>query len=83
MNDTETEAETLERLEAALRRIGELARLPKTTGSPAGGAIAAGGVAGGAPAGPEIDREALLHSLDLLITRLRNGLELPKPSPVE
>ncbi len=78
MNDTETEAETLERLEAALRRIGELARLPKTTGSPAAGAVA-----GGAPAGPEIDREALLHSLDLLITRLRNGLELPKPSPVE
>jgi len=78
MNDTETEAETLERLEAALRRIGELARLPKTAGSPAGGAPA-----GGAPAGPEIDREALLHSLDLLITRLRNGLELPKPSPVE
>ncbi len=69
MNDTETEAETLERLEAALRRIGELARLPKT--------------AGGTTAGPEIDREALLHSLDLLITRLRNGLELPKPSPVE
>jgi hypothetical protein len=73
MNDTETEAETLERLEAALRRIGELARLPKTAGSPAAGA----------PAGPEIDRKALLHSLDLLITRLRNGLELPKPSPVE
>ena len=73
MNDTETEAETLERLEAALRRIGELARLPK----------AAGGPAGGAAAGPEIDREALLHSLDLLITRLLNGLELPKPSPVE
>ncbi len=73
MNDTETEAETLERLEAALRRIGELARLPKT----------AGGLTGGAATGPEIDREALLHSLDLLITRLRNGLELPKPSPVE
>lgn len=70
MTDTETEAETLERLEAALRRIGELARLPKAASA-------------GNPAGPEIDREALLHSLDLLITRLRNGLELPKPSPVE
>jgi hypothetical protein len=73
MNDTETEAETLERLEAALRRIGELARLPKISASPAGGAAA----------GPEIDREALLHSLDLLIARLRNGLEMPRPSPVE
>jgi hypothetical protein len=69
MNDTETEAETLERLEAALRRIGELARLPKA--------------AGGTPVAPEIDRQALLHALDLLINRLRNGLELPKPSPVE
>jgi hypothetical protein len=27
---------------------------------------------------PEIDRVALLHSLDLLISRLRNGLELPQ-----
>ncbi len=70
MSDTETEAETLERLEAALRRIGELARLPKATSS-------------NLPVGPEIDREALLHSLDLLITRLRNGLELPKPSAME
>ena len=69
MTDTETEAETLERLELALRRIGELARQPKS------------GVAGNA--GPEIDRAALLHSLDLLIGRLKNGLELAKPSPVE
>ncbi len=70
MTDTETEAETLERLEAALRRIGELARQPRPAPMD------------GAP-GPEIDRAALLHSLDLLIARLRNGLELPKPSPVE
>ncbi len=69
MTDTETEAETLERLELALRRIGELARQPKL--------MAADGTA------PEIDRLALLHSLDLLIARLRNGLELPKPSHVE
>jgi hypothetical protein len=62
MTDSETEAETLERLEVALRRIGELARRPKS-----------------AP-GPEIDRAALLHSLDLLISRLRTGLELAKPS---
>jgi hypothetical protein len=72
MTDTETEAETLERLELALKRIGELARQPKP--APAG--------AGGSPS-PEIDKTALLHSLDLLINRLRNGLELPKPSPVE
>jgi hypothetical protein len=70
MTDTETEAETLERLELALKRIGELARQPNAA-SP------------DAASGPEIDRAALLHSLDLLINRLRNGLELPKPSPVE
>ena len=70
MTDTETEAETLERLELALRRIGELARQPRQSASENAG-------------GSEIDRAALLHSLDLLITRLRNGLELPKPSPVE
>jgi hypothetical protein len=70
MTDTETEAETLERLELALKRIGEMARQPKAANPDA------------AP-GPEIDRAALLHSLDLLINRLRNGLELPKPSPVE
>ena len=69
MTDTETEAETLERLELALRRIGELARQPKSTASDSNA--------------PEIDRAALLHSLDLLITRLRNGLELPKPSHLE
>jgi hypothetical protein len=74
MTDTETEAETMERLEHALKRIGELARQPKSASDPG-------------PASdthvPEIDRAALLHSLDLLINRLRNGLELPKPSPVE
>ena len=68
MTDTETEAETLERLELALRRIGDLARQPKAAN-------------GASVTGPEIDRTALLHSLDLLINRLRNGLELPKPAP--
>lgn len=63
MTETETEAETLERLETALRRIGELARQPKAGG------------------GPEIDRKALLHTLDLLIARLRNGLEAPTLKP--
>jgi len=65
MTETETEAETLERLESALRRIGELARHPR----PAAGH------------GPEIDRKALLHSLDLLINRLRHGLEPPTQKP--
>jgi hypothetical protein len=65
MTETETEAETLERLETALRRIGELARQPKPV----------------AEGGPEIDREALLHTLDLLIARLRNGLETPTLKP--
>lgn len=65
MTESETEAETLERLEHALRRIGELARQPR----PASGE------------GREIDREALLHSLDLMITRLRSGLEAPNPDP--
>jgi hypothetical protein len=69
MTEPETEAETLERLEHALRRIGELARQPKSA--------AAGS------AGPEIDRGALLHALDLLINRLRTGLEPAKPGPVE
>jgi len=65
MTETETEAETLERLESALRRIGDLARQPKRQAGEA----------------PEIDREALLHSLDLMILRLRNGLELPTLKP--
>ena len=65
MTETETEAETLERLETALKRIGELARQPKQKSGEE----------------PEIDREALLHSLDLMIHRLRSGLELPNPRP--
>ncbi len=58
MTESESEAETLERLEAALRKIAELSRQPKR-------------------AGPEIDRAALLHSLDMLISRLRGGLNPP------
>jgi hypothetical protein len=63
MTEAETEAETLERLETALRRIAELARAPKRR------------------AEPEIDRKALLQSLDMMIARLRSGLEASKPSP--
>ncbi len=61
MTESESEAETLERLELALRRIAELARKPR-------------------PPGPEIDQAALRHSLDMLITRLRNGLNPPRPT---
>jgi hypothetical protein len=58
MTESESEAETLERLELALRRIAELSRQPKRST-------------------PEIDRAALLQSLDMLISRLRSGLNPP------
>ncbi len=63
MADSETEEQTLDRIEAALKKIATAAQAPK----PAGG--------GG------IDRAALAQSLDLLISRLRSGLEPPKPPP--
>jgi len=69
MTESESEAETLERLEVALRRIAELAHRPRSPGA---------APAGAAPAGPEIDQAALRHSLDMLITRLRNGLNPPQ-----
>jgi hypothetical protein len=59
MTESETEAETLERLEVALRRIAAAAHAPRR-----------------AP-GPNIDREALLRSLDMIIARLRSGLNSP------
>jgi hypothetical protein len=90
MTESESEAETLERLELALRRIAELARKPRPAGppapagaapagaAPAGAAPAGAAPAGAPPAGPEIDQAALRHSLDMLITRLRNGLNPPR-----
>ncbi len=60
MPDSETEEQTLDRIEAALKKIATAAQAPK-------------------PAGGGIDRVALAQSLDLLITRLRSGLEPPKP----
>ncbi len=53
-SEAETESQTLERLEAALRKI-------------------AGAVARPKPGG-EIDKSALVHALDMLISRLRGGL---------
>ncbi len=69
MTESETEAETLERLEAALRKIAGSVAKPKASGR--------GAESGG------IDRAALVQSLDLLISRLRGGLEPPKPHSTE
>jgi hypothetical protein len=63
MPDSETEEQTLERIEAALRKIAAIAQAPKPA---AGGAI---------------DRAALARSLDMMINRLRSGLESHKPAP--
>jgi hypothetical protein len=62
MTESETETETLERLEAALRKIAGAINKPKSG---------------------DIDREALVHSLDLLIERLRGGLVPPAPPSTE
>ncbi len=62
MTESETEEETLARLEAALRRIAELAGAPKPMNQ------------------PEIDRKALVKTLDTLIERLRTGLQAPNSS---
>jgi hypothetical protein len=63
MSETETEAETLERLEAALLRIAHHARPQHHAG------------------GPEIDRAALIKSLDLMIARLRGALNPANGNP--
>jgi hypothetical protein len=63
MPDSETEEQTLSRIEAALQKIAALAHAPKPA------------------TGGEIDRTALLRSLDMMISRLRNGLESPKSGP--
>jgi hypothetical protein len=63
MSETETEAETLERLEAALLRIAHLARPQSQGGS------------------HDIDRAALIKSLDSMISRLRAGLIPPNGNP--
>jgi hypothetical protein len=68
MTESETEAETIERLEVALRRIADLAQRPRRDRAES---VTAG----------EIDRAALIHSLDMLITRLRTGLKPANPSP--
>jgi hypothetical protein len=62
MPDSETEEQTLNRIEAALRKIAAIAQAPKPAG---GGAI---------------DRVALARSLDMMIARLRHGLESHRPT---
>jgi hypothetical protein len=67
MTESESEDETIERLETALRRIagatsGQHRPIP-------------------AAAGQDMDREALARSLDMLIARLRAGLKPANPAP--
>jgi len=62
MPESESEEEILVRIEAALMKISTIAHASRPK----------------APPGPDdgrIDRVALAHSLDLLIARLRAGLE--------
>ncbi len=66
MTESESEDEILERLESALRRIASAAGAPRLAPEPT----------------PSIDREALAHSLDLLIARLRAGLKPANPAPL-
>ena len=68
MTESETEDETLERLEGALRRIAALANAPREANGPR-------------EAGePGIDRQAVLKTLDTLIERLATGLKAPNAS---
>ncbi|MDE8346794.1 MAG: hypothetical protein POH28_11585 [Acidocella sp.] len=60
MPDSESEDEILERIEAALQKIAGIAQLPR----PASGVVG----------GPEVNRAALAHALDMMIARLRAGL---------
>jgi hypothetical protein len=66
MPESETEDEILDRIETALRKISAIAQAPKSTQAKDGGR--------------EIDRAVLAKSLDMLISRLRGGLEASKPA---
>ncbi len=63
MTESETEAETIDRLAVALRKI-----------AAANAARTGAARAPQRPAAPELDTDALKQSLDLLIARLRAGL---------
>jgi hypothetical protein len=62
MTESETEAEIMDRLEVALRRIASAAHAPRRAAVPVAN-------------GDGIDRVALIHTLDTLIARLRAGLK--------
>jgi hypothetical protein len=72
MPESESEDEILVRIEAALMKISHLAHAPRH--APETPAVTDDG---------RIDRAALAHSLDLLIARLRAGLEPHAPAPTE
>jgi hypothetical protein len=71
MPESESEDEILVRIETALMKISHLAHAPRATAPIV------------ATEDGRIDRAALVHSLDLLIARLRAGLEPHAPAPTE
>jgi hypothetical protein len=80
MTESETEAETIDRLEVALRKIATAAEAARISAadaariSPADAAGISPAQAPKRPAAAEVDKDALKQSLDLLIARLRAGL---------
>jgi hypothetical protein len=68
MTESETEEQTIERLESALRRIAA-ASVP----------VRQAAARGTGPAS-DIDRDALARALDMIIARLRSGLKPANPS---
>lgn len=80
MTESETESETIDRLEAALRKIATAAQAAKITAAHAAKITAAQApkwAPPAPPAAPQIDTDALKQSLDLIIARLRAGLAPP------
>jgi hypothetical protein len=69
MSESESEEEILVRIEAALMKISAIAHAPR-----AAAPMASDG---------RFDRAALVHSLDLIIARLRAGLEPHAAAPTE
>jgi len=70
MSESESEEEILVRIEAALMKISAIAHAPR-----AAAPLAADN--------GRFDRAALVHSLDLIIARLRAGLEPHAAAPTE
>lgn len=70
MPESESEDEILDRIETALKKIADLAHAARPVIRSAPPAVRDAAVAG-----REIDRDVLAKSLDMLIARLRHGLE--------